>query len=68
MTTRESLHALVEALSEEELEVLWANLSASATDQGSPEFQAGPVVIDARKYPSLVAIWDNDDDAIFDEL
>lgn len=68
MTTRESLRFLVEEMDDDQVEAL-AELAR----------ECGLVVIestakeparwlDARDYPILAAIWDNDDDAIFDDM
>jgi len=69
MTTRESMHQLLEELSDDEVEAL----ARMAREHGLPPptaVSAGdePRCIDARQYPMLAAVWDNDDDAIFDNL
>ncbi len=68
MTTRESLHQLVEEIDDQQLEELarLARESGLVVDEST---QKEPVTwIDARDYPILAAIWDNDDDAIFDTM
>ena len=70
MTTRDSLHLLLDRLSDTEIEAL-ARMArdhglARTTENGSTAEPLG--VIDARQYPALTAVWDNDDDAIFDDL
>jgi hypothetical protein len=69
MTTRESLHQLVDELTDDEVEAL----ARIAREHGLvPPKRSGPAeeprFIDARQYPVLAAVWDNDDDAIFDNL
>lgn len=70
MTTRESLHRLLDELSDEEVEAL----ARIARERGlrARLNEAPPTAaarfIDASQYPVLAAVWDNDDDAIFDEL
>lgn len=70
VTTRDSLHHLLDRLSDTEVEAL----ARIAREQGFDRPQ-GPngaheprSFIDARQYPVLAAVWDNDDDAVFDEL
>lgn len=69
MTTREPLHHLVDELTDEQVEAL----ARIAREHGlpAPSSQSEdyrPRCIDARQYPVLAAVWDNDDDAIFDDL
>jgi hypothetical protein len=70
MTTRESLHQLLEQLSDDEIEAL----AQIAREHGLPpahgRTEAGepPRFIDARQYPVLASVWDNDDDTVFDKL
>lgn len=68
MTTRESLRHLVDEIDDEQVETLarLARECGFAVDESAP---SEPVRwIDARDYPVLAAIWDNDDDAIFDSM
>lgn len=64
MTTRESLHELVDQLSEWEAEELWRKLQREAPHPARKD----PRVLDVRDYPALEAVWDNADDAIFDAM
>jgi len=64
MTTRESLHELVDQLSEPEAEELWRKLRREA--HRGPK--ANQPVLDLRGYPSLEEVWNNDDDSIFDAV
>jgi hypothetical protein len=70
MGTRESLHRLLDELSDEEVEAL-ARIARDhglrvAVDEAPPA--AADRFIDASQYQALAAVWDNDDDAIFDKL
>lgn len=69
MTTRESLHQLLEELSDDGVEAL-ARIAREHGLPPPPVTRAGDEArcIDARQYPVLAAVWDNDDDAIFDNL
>ena len=64
MTRREALHELVEELTGDEVEALLERL------EGGPDARplGSRAVLGARPYPVLTQIWDNDEDAIFDEL
>ncbi|MCK6564695.1 MAG: hypothetical protein L6Q80_08100 [Dehalococcoidia bacterium] len=68
MTTRESLHQLLDELTDDEVEAL----ARIAREHGLPPppgaGEEAPRCIDARQYPVLAAVWNNDDDAIFDSL
>jgi len=70
MTTREAMHRLLDEMSDEEIEAL----ARTAREQGLADIpdelarQEPARCIDARQYPALAAVWDNDDDAIFDDL
>ncbi|MCC6960908.1 MAG: hypothetical protein IT301_13770 [Dehalococcoidia bacterium] len=70
MTTRDSLHQLLDHLSDSEIEALarMAREHEFESSQGSavPAERGG--AIEARQYPVLAAIWDNDDDTVFDDL
>ncbi|MEO6399093.1 MAG: hypothetical protein ABIP13_11540 [Tepidiformaceae bacterium] len=68
MTTRESLHQLVEEIDDEQLEEL-ARLARESGLVVDESRRKQPVTwIDSRDYPVLSAIWDNDDDTIFDTM
>lgn len=64
MTGREALHQLLETLTDEEVERLLGQLQAPLTHPAA----VATAILDARHYPALAEIWDNDDDAVFDEL
>ncbi len=70
MTTREALRRLLDQLTDAEVEAL----ADIAREHGlAPGFTVGecmnsPEFIDARKHPVLAAIWDNDDDRVFDDM
>ena len=70
MTTRDSLHLLLDRLTDPEIEALAriAREHGLAQRIDSGENGESHRVIDALRYPVLAAIWDNDNDAIFDEL
>ena len=70
MTTRESLHQLVEQLSDEDVESLARLASEKGLPVGAPMTPSGEAAgwIEARQYPALAATWDNDNDAIFDNV
>jgi hypothetical protein len=61
VTTKESLHELIDGLTDAEAAELWDDLTAGT------DAEVADGVLDARRYPVLAAIWDNDDDAIFDQ-
>jgi len=65
MTTKELLHSLVEPLTDKEAESLYEELREEL-DCDSTGQKPRRSVIHAREYPVLAAVWDNDDDAIFD--
>ncbi len=68
MTIRESLRQLVEEIDEDQLETL-ARLAREGGFVVEAMPQGAPVAwIEGRQYPALASIWDNDDDAIFDDL
>ena len=64
MTRREALHELVEELTDEEVEALLERLEGGLNARPL----GARAVLDARQYPILAEIWDNDEDAIFDQL
>jgi len=70
VTTRDSLRQLLDQLTDDEVEAL----ARIAREHGLPTTAAiasagmPAAFIDARQYPILAAVWDNDDDAIFDGL
>jgi hypothetical protein len=70
MTTREVLRELVERLDDEEVEKLAEIAAAHGLGRAQPEGAPRDPrrFVDARRYPALAAIWNNDDDAIFDGL
>jgi hypothetical protein len=69
MTTRESLHRLVDQLSEDEVEALAKLTTEGRFGRTTTSLAAAPrAFIDCREFPSLAAVWENDDDAIFDEM
>ncbi|WP_322795351.1 hypothetical protein [Tepidiforma sp.] len=70
MTTRESLHLLVDELSDDQVEKLARILQELFEIPARARGASGqePSSVAARKYPALAAAWDNDDDAIFDSL
>jgi hypothetical protein len=61
VTTKESLHELIDGLTDDEAAELWDELTIGA------DAEAADGVLDGPRYPVLARIWDNDDDAIFDE-
>ena len=68
MTTRESLHHLVEEIDDKQVEEL-ARLARERGFVVDGSKSEEPVKwIDARDYPILAAIWDNDHDCIFDSM
>jgi len=70
MTTREALHRLLEQLSDDEVEIL-AGLARERKLPGDVSAKSRAELarcIEARQYPVLTAVWDNDDDAVFDNL
>lgn len=70
MTTRDSLHRLLDRLTDAEIEALARIAREHGLDQPreANAALAPDSVVDARQYPALAAIWDNDDDAIFDSV
>lgn len=70
MTTRESLHRLLDELSDDEVDALARVAREHGIDVAPNMALAGEPAgfIDARQYPLLAAVWDNDDDAIFDDV
>jgi len=69
MTTRESMHRLLDRLSDDEVEALAVLARERRIGKVLAQAPGGPrAFIDGREYPSLVSVWDNDDDAIFDEM
>lgn len=67
MTLRESLSELVKNLPDDRVERLWAELAADAARRDRSGRGREPAWIEASEYPVLAEVWDNDDDAIFDE-
>ena len=70
MTTREALHQLLEQLNDDEVDALAriAREHGLPPPLGTSESGERPRFIDARQYPVLASVWDNDDDSIFDNL
>lgn len=64
MTTRESLHELVDRLTEREAEDLWRKLRRETPEK----LKTHQSVLDMRAYPALEEVWNNDDDAVFDTM
>ena len=65
MTGREALHEFVEALTDDGVEALLRRLEGELASGGL----SGVVsVLEARLYPALAQVWDNEDDAVFDQL
>ena len=55
-------------MDEQEIEVAFDVLRERGLVPTGGSADTDAVAIDAADYPELAAIWDNDDDAIFDEL
>lgn len=72
MTTREALHQLVDDLADEEVDALarvaLLLLVPREPDERAVESPCDQTCLDARDYPVLAELWDNEQDAIFDEL
>lgn len=68
MTTRDSLRLLLDELSDDDVDALAraARQQGLCLDQRCELVAAS--VLDGKQYPVLVALWDNDDDAIFDGM
>lgn len=48
--------------------VLTETAAATATDSPDVHYYIAPHALDGAAYPSLVAVWDNEQDAIFDAI
>ncbi|MCO5202060.1 MAG: hypothetical protein M9925_10205 [Chloroflexi bacterium] len=69
MTTRDLLHRLLDRLTDAEIEALARIAREHGLDQPQKNGALAPDhLVDARQYPVLTAIWDNDHDAIFDAM
>jgi len=70
MTTRQSLHQLLDQLSDDEIEALAQIAREHGLPHGPARSGAGEPrpFVDARQYPVLASVWDNDDDTVFDHL
>jgi len=68
MTTRETLRILVEEMDDDQVETLAELARECGLVADGPTEKETVRWIEGRDYPILAAIWDNDDDAIFDNM
>jgi hypothetical protein len=69
MTTRQVLREALESMDAEAVEAAYDALKERGLLPAQPHVKGTNLdVLDAADYPLLAAIWDNDDDAVFDQL